>query len=330
MVSPERPERKIELVNQAASSSLGLRAGEPLPERHRDWLLPLLERVESGRLPAGGAEPVVRLQAEGRERLFRPRGTVLRDGQGRADGLALVLEDATDRMRGDEIDAGLLANASRDLDRSLGPLREALESLSAERIGPLNPRQKQRLEAIQAESGRLGEVAAHLLAMSSLGESRRRLHPEPIPPAELVAAAVREVMPGFQEERVKLVTDVDPEAPRVLADREKAALALVSLLRNARSSSSPGGTVTVTAGPWEGRVRFAVADTGPGIPEAHLDRIFEPFYQVPGTEDRGDTGFGLTVARNVAEAHGGEIHCESEEGKGSTFWLTLPAATSNL
>ncbi len=273
---------------------------------------------------------MIRLTTEGRERLFRPRGTVLRDGQGRADGLALVLEDATDRMRGDEIDAGLLANASRDLDRSLAPLREALESLSAERIGPLNPRQKQRLETIQAESGRLGEVAAHLLAMSSLGESRRRLHPEPIATGGAGRRRRARGRAGFEEERVKLVTDVDPEAPRVLADREKAGLALVSLLRNARSSSSPGGTVTVTARPWEGRVRFAVADTGPGIPEAHLDRIFEPFYQVPGTEDRGDTGFGLTVARNVAEAHGGEIHCESEEGKGSTFWLTLPAAVSNL
>jgi signal transduction histidine kinase len=84
--------------------------------------------------------------------------------------------------------------------------------------------------------------------------------------------------------------------------------------------------VTVTAEPWEGRVRFAVTDTGDGIPAAHLERIFEPFYQVPGTQDLGDAGFGLAIARGIVQSHGGEIHCESEEGRGTTFWFTLPAA----
>lgn len=328
VVSPDRPERKIELANAAASSQLGLWPGEPLPDRHHEWLPPLLDRVESGRLPAGGTEALVRLTAEGRERLYRPRGTVLRDGQGREDALVLVLEDVTDLLRGSEVNAGLLANAARDLDRSLSPLREALESLSAERIGPLNLRQKQRLETAQAEAGRLGEVAANLLATSSLEESRRQLHPEPVPPGELVEAAVHNVGPGFEEEGVKLTADVDPEAPRVLADREKAGLALTSLLRNARAHSPAGGAVTVTAEPWEGRVRFAVTDTGPGIPAAHRERIFEPFYQVPGTQDLGDAGFGLAIARGVVQSHGGEIHCESEEGRGSTFWFTLPVSAS--
>jgi signal transduction histidine kinase len=330
VVSPERPERKIELANQAASSQLGLLPGEPVPEPHREWLLPLLDRVESGRLPAGGAEAVVRLPVEGRERLFRPRGTVLRDGQGRVDGLVLVLEDATDRLRGSEVSSGLLANASRDLDRSLGPLREALESLSAERIGPLTPRQKQRLETAQGLTGRLGEVAASLLAMSSLEESRRQLHPEPVPPGELAAAAVRDATPAFGEDEVSLVADVDPEAPRVLADRERVRQVLAALLKNARAHSSAGGTVTVTAEPWQGRVRFAVTDSGGGIAAAHRERTFEPFYQVPGTQDLGDVGLGLAVARGVVQSHGGEIHCESEEGKGSTFWFTLPASIANL
>ncbi|HEY4591551.1 MAG TPA: HAMP domain-containing protein, partial [Thermoanaerobaculia bacterium] len=157
------PDRRVELANQAASSELGLRPGEPLPERHQEWLLPLLDRVESGRLPAGGTEAVVRLPAEGRERLYRPRGTVLRDGQqGRADALVLVLEDVTDLLRGSEANAGLLANASRDIGRSLAPLREALESLSAERIGPLTPRQKQRVAAAQAQVGELGEISTNL------------------------------------------------------------------------------------------------------------------------------------------------------------------------
>jgi two-component system, NtrC family, sensor histidine kinase KinB len=326
VISPKRPERTIELANQAASSQLGLWPGEPLPAPHQEWLPPLLDRIESGRLPAGGTEAVVRLAIEGRERLYRPRGTVLRDGQGRVDALALVLEDVTDLLRGGEVHAGLLANASRDLERSLAPLREALESLAAERIGPLNPRQKQRVEVAQAQAGELAEVAASLLGASTLEESRRQLRLEPVTPGELVDTAVRDAEPGFKEEGVKLTADVDPEAPRVLADREKSALVLSSLLRNARTHTPEGGVVTVTAKPWEGRVRFTVADTGGGIPAMHRERIFEPFYQVPGTQDLGSVGLGLAVAKGIVQSHGGEIRCEGEEGKGASFWFTLPAA----
>ncbi len=323
------PQRKVELANQAASSSLGFQSGQALPEAHREWLLPLLDRLESGRIPAGGTdgtEALVRLAIGGSERLFQPRGTVLRDGQGRAEGLVLVLEDVTDRRRGREVQAGVLGNAARDLDRSLAPLREALESLRGEQIGPLTARQTQRLETARDEAGRLGRVAAHLLAMSSLEESRQPLHLEPVPPGELVDAAVEGAAKSFEDARVKLAADVDPEAPRVLADREQVGLVWASLLRNARAHTPSDGTVTVTAEPWHGRVRFAVIDTGDGVPAAHRERIFEPLYQVPGTQDLGGVGLGLAVARSLVQAHGGEIDFESEEGRGATFWFTLPAA----
>jgi signal transduction histidine kinase len=229
------------------------------------------------------------------------------------------LERMTEAAR--EIEGGNLdltvPVTSRD---ELGQLAAAFNSMAAglRELRELSPRQKQHLEN------------AHRMGTSSLEESRRQLHPEPVPPGELVDAAVHTVEPGFEEEGVKLTAEVDPEAPRVLADREKASLALTLLLRNARAQSPAGGAVTVTAGPWEGRVRFAVTDTGPGIPAAHRERIFEPFHEVPGTQDLDDAGFGLAIAKGVVQSHGGEIHCESEEGRGSTFWFTLPVAAGNL
>ena len=326
VLSPEHPERRVELANQSASALFGLSPDQPLPAQHAGWLSPLLDHLASGQLVAGGAEARVKVPIDGHERFFEPRGMVLRNGQGQPDGLVLVLADVTDRLRGGEVNAGLLANAAHDFDRSLGPLRDALEALRAERLGPLTPRQKERLETAETEADRLGEVAAHLLAMSSLGESRQQLHLEPVPPADLVDAVVQEAAPVFQEEEVKLVADVSPEAPRVLADRERTRLVLSSLLRNARAHSAAGGVVTVKAEPWQGRVRFAVADTGSGIPSAHLEQIFEPFHQVPGTQDLGGVGMGLAIARSIVQAHGGEIHAESEEGHGATFWFTLPVA----
>ncbi len=322
------PDRRVELANRAASTLLGLRPGEPLPEEHDAWLRALLDRAESGRLPPGGVEQPVRLSSEGRQRIFFPRTVVLRDGHGHSEGLILTLDDVTDRLRGREVHASLLANTGRDLERALAPLRSALESLEAERLGPLTPRQKQRLMEARTEAEHLGEVAASLLAMSRLEERRQQLHLEPTPPDELVDTAVRGIVDRFREQQVKLQADVDPEAPRALVDRERAGLLLPALLRNALAHTPAGGSVAVRAEPWEDRVRFSVSDTGSGIPPAYRELIFEPLYQVPGDQDSAGAGMGLTIARDIVQAHGGEIHCESEEGRGATFWYTLPAAAS--
>lgn len=74
------------------------------------------------------------------------------------------------------------------------------------------------------------------------------------------------------------------------------------------------------------RIRFTVSDTGSGIPPEHLEHVFERFYQVPGTENDGRAGLGLSIARDIVQAHGGEIRCESPKGQGTTVWFTLPAA----
>jgi two-component system, NtrC family, sensor histidine kinase KinB len=324
------PDRRVELANRAAATLLDLRPGEPLPERHAAWLPPLLERAESERLPEGGLEQPVRLAVEGRQHLFLPRASVLRDRHGHSEGVLLALDDATGRLRGREVHASLLANAARDLERSLAPLRAGLESVETERLGPLTPRQKQRLAEARAEAERLGAVAAGLQAMSRLEERRQQLHLEAIPARDLVHAAVRGIADRYREKRVELAVDVDPEAPLALVDRERAELLLPALLRNALAHTPGGGAVTVRAEPWEGRVRCSVTDTGSGVPPAYRELIFEPLYQVPGTEDAAGAGLGLTIARDVVQAHGGEIHCESEEGRESTFWFTLPVSSPAL
>ena len=83
----------------------------------------------------------------------------------------------------------------------------------------------------------------------------------------------------------------------------------------------------VRAEPAGEQIRFSVSDSGSGIPPEYLEKIFEPFFQIPGTEDLGGVGLGLAVARDIVRTHGGDIHCESEgAGRGATFWFTLPVA----
>jgi signal transduction histidine kinase len=130
----------------------------------------------------------------------------------------------------------------------------------------------------------------------------------------------------YSEDQVELVSDVDPAAPMVLADQERVGLVLSCLLRNSLAHTRAGGSVAVRAEVCGKQVRFTVSDTGGGIPAAYLERIFMPFFQVPGTEDLGGVGLGLAIAQRIVQAHGGEIRCESEAGRGTTVWFTLAAA----
>jgi len=117
-----------------------------------------------------------------------------------------------------------------------------------------------------------------------------------------------------------------PEQPlEVRGDPERLQLVITNLIANAVRHTPAGGRIEVSAREGQGAVRFEVRDTGEGIAREHLDRIFEKFYRVPGARS-GAVGIGLYISREIVEAHGGAMGVESEPGKGSAFWFTLPAA----
>jgi two-component system phosphate regulon sensor histidine kinase PhoR len=102
---------------------------------------------------------------------------------------------------------------------------------------------------------------------------------------------------------------------------------MMNLLYNAIKFTPPGGTITVSANPLEKDVEFSIQDTGEGISTEDLPRIFERFYKADRSRSGGGTGLGLAIARHIVEAHGGRIWAESTEGKGSTFFFTLPISS---
>lgn len=163
-------------------------------------------------------------------------------------------------------------------------------------------------------------------ARSILEAWREQLHLQPVAPRSLLDAAEEEFRSSSKRCGVTLSVEAAPDLPLALADFERIKLVLGFLIDNALAHTQVGGSVTLRAEAAGDRVRFTVADTGSGIPEEHLGRIFERFYQVPGTEDRGRAGLGLSIAKDIIQSHGGEIHLESHEGRGTNVWFTLPAA----
>ena len=142
----------------------------------------------------------------------------------------------------------------------------------------------------------------------------------------LVKSAVEAVASQAEAKGLALTWETAEELPPVRADQAQITRVLINLINNAVRHTSQGGEVDVRAQQEGDLVRFQVRDTGVGIPKEYLGRIFERFAQVPGAT-RGGAGLGLSIAQSILKAHQGEIHVESEPGKGSVFSFTLPIGT---
>jgi NtrC-family two-component system sensor histidine kinase KinB len=122
------------------------------------------------------------------------------------------------------------------------------------------------------------------------------------------------------------LTDLPGDMADVWADTQQIGHVFANLLSNALRYTDSGGKVTVSARTEEEQVQFSISDTGRGIPERYLPRIFDRFFRVPGQETESGIGLGLAIVKEIVEAHGGAVSVESREGEGSTFRFTLPRA----
>jgi signal transduction histidine kinase len=213
-----------------------------------------------------------------------------------------------------------------DLRSPLASFLTGLQTLSV--LGGLGAKQQDVL-TIALRGGRmlLGMIN-DLLDVSKMEAGAMALDIEPIAPAELLREASEQMTPLLEQKRLSLVQELPPEIPTLPGDREKLVRTVVNLLANAIRFTPEGGTITLSVAPDEGNgsLRWAVRDTGEGIPAAATTRIFEKFGQVEGRQGRQrfSTGLGLTFCKMVVEAHGGRIWVESELGQGSTFFFALP------
>jgi two-component system, OmpR family, phosphate regulon sensor histidine kinase PhoR len=130
----------------------------------------------------------------------------------------------------------------------------------------------------------------------------------------------------LQAERadLNLCVECANDLPSVQIDSQRLEQVLVNLIHNAVKFTRPGGEIVLCADAGIGEVRFAVRDTGVGIPADEVPRIFERFYRVDKSRTGNGTGLGLSIAKHIVEAHGGKIWVESREGEGSAFYFTIP------
>jgi signal transduction histidine kinase len=243
-------------------------------------------------------------------------------------GATVMLQDVTRLRRFDELKNDLVATVAHEFRTPLTSLRMAVHILNEQAVGPLTEKQASLLSAAREDCERLQSMVDDFLDLSRIESGRIEVHPLPTSAASLVKDAVEEHRAAADERQVRL--DAIPPLPedKVLVDRDLIRHVFSNLLANAIRHTPSGGSIQVSAQPANGCVRFAVADTGAGIQPEYREQIFERFFRVPGSTS-GTAGLGLFIAREVVKGHAGEIGVESEPGKGSTFWFTIPAAAKS-
>jgi signal transduction histidine kinase len=186
--------------------------------------------------------------------------------------------------------------------------------------------QREVLRQITRAAETMSRIVEDLLDLSRLGTGRFRLERAPVALEGLISRVVHSIEAGAPRHRFRML--IAHDLPPALADPVRIEQVLLNLLTNAVRYSPAGGIITVLARPSAGDVEVCVRDQGIGIPADKLERIFEKFYRLESPQVRGvrGSGLGLAICKELVEAHGGRIWVESQEGVGSTFYFTLPAA----
>ncbi|PYP98564.1 MAG: hypothetical protein DMD38_00765 [Gemmatimonadetes bacterium] len=228
-----------------------------------------------------------------------------------------------------------LSNISHELRTPLNSIIGFTDLLLTQDLGaPLSDQQRDFLETVARNGRHLLELINELLDLQRIAAGRMQLKPEPVELAGLLQEAASSVQAQAQKHLHELVVTPPPKALRVQADPGRVRQVLLNLLSNAIKFTPDGGRITVVTaavngGEGEGggsEVRIAVTDTGIGIAAEDQAKLFKEFSQLDASASRKyeGTGLGLALSRRLVELHGGTMGVESEMGKGSTFWFTLP------
>ncbi|MDT8304538.1 MAG: ATP-binding protein [Anaerolineae bacterium] len=264
-------------------------------------------KVASQRIAAG--EYGERIEVVGEDEL----GTLARS----FNQMARQLEETEARRR------QLIGDVTHELRTPLASMRTVLEGL----IDGVLPADPATLHQVEHELVRLQRLVQDLEALSRAEAGQLLLERRPVDPGALITDVAARLRPQYEDKGVALAVALPRQLPAISADKWRVTQVMTNLLGNALQYTPEGGQVTVTASRDGDQLVVQVADTGIGIAVEDIDHIFERFYRVDKSRSRagGGSGIGLTIARHLVEAHGGEIWVESAGlGKGTSFTFTMP------
>jgi two-component system phosphate regulon sensor histidine kinase PhoR len=325
-------DRRVKRANERAHVILGAAPGRLIGRTMMEAFLDA--RAEAYILSAdaapttGAAEPVLELRLGDPE----PSPVIVRVDRRSASQTVVILEEVGELRRLQQIRREFVDNLSHELRTPLTTVSLLAETLAREaETADVPAKMRDRIAKIEIETGHLVQMVGELLDLARIEGGSPLRFTDDVDLGRLAEASVERLRLFAERGGIALIVDADPGAPRVRGDEARLGQVLVNLVHNAVKFSHDGGEVRISVRPQEGGTgtTVAVEDQGIGIAKADRPRVFERFYKVDRARVRGGgTGLGLAIARHVIAGHGGQIGVESEEGKGSTFWFTIPVSAA--
>ncbi|WP_419789114.1 ATP-binding protein [Mucilaginibacter sp. X5P1] len=238
-------------------------------------------------------------------------------------GRVIILRNITPFKELDAAKTNFIATISHELKIPLFAINMSTQLLEDKRMGEMNKDQTEILGTIKANAERLLKITGELLNISQIETGRIQLKKEPAKPEVIALRAMQAVQQQATQFGVVLNEHVEKNLPIVNLDEEKTVWVLINFLNNAIKYSSEGGTVELHVKKEREIIQFWVADYGRGIEEQYVDRVFDKYFQVPGTTERSGTGLGLSISKEFIETQGGKIWVNSKYGEGSTFGFNI-------
>jgi PAS domain S-box-containing protein len=244
---------------------------------------------------------------------------------GQIVGIQGIGRDITERKELERLKSDFISTVSHELRTPLTSIKGYVDLVLAGDVGPLTPEQKEFLTIVSQNTTRLTELINDLLEIERLESGRIEFEFAELDLAEVLENVARSLHVNAEQKGLEFLTEI-PSGLKVRGDRERLAQVFLNLLSNA-IKYTPAGTVELRAHQEDDAVVVEVRDTGIGLSESDLQKLFQKFFRSdnPYVRKVGGTGLGLSIAKAIVERHGGTITVTSQLGQGSTFTVRLPA-----
>jgi PAS domain S-box-containing protein len=264
------------------------------------------------------------IRKDGREVILELSTRPILQG-GQIVGIQGIARDITERKELERLKSDFISTVSHELRTPLTSIKGYVDLVLAGDVGPLTPEQKEFLTIVSQNTTRLTELINDLLEIERLESGRIEFEFAELDLAEVLENVARSLHVNAEQKGLEFLTEI-PSGLKVRGDRERLAQVFLNLLSNA-IKYTPAGTVELRANQEDDAVVVEVRDTGIGLSESDLQKLFQKFFRSdnPYVRKVGGTGLGLSIAKAIVERHGGTITVTSQLGQGSTFTVRLPA-----
>ena len=260
---------------------------------------------------------------ENRENYFVKENIEVSQGEGNSK--VIVLRNITSFKELDVAKTNFIATISHELKTPLAASDFSLKLLEDPRIGPLSEEQRELIQHLKQDNQRILKIISELLNMSQVETGKIELDVQLVNPYLIINHAIETVAASAKEKNIEIKTTTQSDLPLIKADAEKTTWVLNNFLTNAIKYASEGSEIRIVATDTTGSVQISVQDNGPGIAKEYQSRLFERYFQVPGSKAKG-SGLGLAISKEFITAQKGKIWVDSTIGQGSTFSFSLPSA----